>query len=256
MVLMGRVFGMAETIRVIKQAGIVSLLLNRPERKNALSLVLLGELRAALSKNIDEETTAVTISGVGAGFSSGADLADLTGTRADLAIDDAIEAVTEKIRQLAVPVIAAIDGPCMGGAFDLALSCDYRIASVDAFFQVPAARLGLLYNPRAMVRMRQRLSRDAIFRVLVLGERLDASVALRLGIISDLVQGASIDAALKLAQDISGNIKSAMAATKRLLNAIDKPDDLPSEWEELRRKLLSSPERAAAVAAEKKRRGL
>jgi len=246
---------MTEHIRVDHQAGVVSIFLNRPERRNALSLALLSTLSAALSSEIGDDTSALIVSGVDGSFSAGADLSDLTGTLEDLGMDDAIEAVTRKIRELPVPVIAAIDGPCLGGAFDLALSCDYRIASKDAFFQVPATRLGLLYNPRSIVRMRQLLGRDVVFRLLVLGERLDASAAQRAGIVSRVVEGASYDAALVVAQSALGNIRSAVAASKRLLNAIDGIDYHPGEWEQQRRALLSSPERLAAVASEKKRRG-
>lgn len=241
-------------IHVSQQAGVVSLLLNRPERRNALSLELLEKLGKALSAEVGEGTVAVIIGGVDGSFSAGADLADLSGTLADLAMDDAIEEVTGKILKLPVPVIAAIDGPCLGGAFDLALSCDHRIASVDAIFQVPAARLGLLYNPRAVVRMQRRLGRDTVFRLLVLGERLDADAALLAGIVSSVVEGASYEAALAIARGTEGNIVPAMTATKRLLNAIDAPGYDPAEWEALRREMLSSPERLAAIASEKKRR--
>jgi enoyl-CoA hydratase len=246
---------MTELVRVVREAGIVSLFLNRPERRNALSLALLAELSEALSDEIREDTTAFIISGVNGFFSAGGDLSDMTGTPADLRIDDAIEEVTRKIQELPVPVIAAIDGPCMGGAFDLALSCDHRIAAQDAFFQVPAARLGLLYNPRAIVRMRQRLGRDGVFRVLVLGERLDAAEARVAGVVSHVVEGPSHDAALKIAQAARGNIRSAVGATKHLLNAIDSMHYDPDEWEARRREMMSSPDREKAVIKEKKRRG-
>ena len=246
---------MTELIRVAHQEGVVSIFLNRPERRNALSLKLLSTLSNALSREIRDDTSALIISGVDGSFSAGADLADLTGTLEDLGMDDAIEDVTGKIRDLPVPVIAAIDGPCLGGAFDLALSCDFRIASKDAFFQVPATRLGLLYNPRSFVRMRQLLGRDVVFRVMVLGERLDANAACRAGIVFRVVEGASYNAAIEIAQASLGNIRSAVAATKRLLNAIDGIDYDPMEWEQQRLALLSSPERRAAVAREKKRRG-
>ena len=156
---------MNEPIRVVHGEGVVSFFLNRPERRNALSLTLLARLSDALSSEIRGDTSAVIVSGVDGSFSAGADLTDLTGTLQDLGMDDAIEEVTLKIRDLPVPVIAAIDGPCLGGAFDLALSCDHRIASRDAFFQVPATRLGLLYNPRSIVRMRQLLGRDATVKL-------------------------------------------------------------------------------------------
>ncbi len=246
---------MAELIRVAHQEGVVSIFLNRPERRNALSLALLSTLSAALSSEIGDDTSALIVSGVDGSFSAGADLSDLTGTLEDLGMDDAIAEVTRKIRDLPVPVIAAIDGPCLGGAFDLALSCDLRIASKDAFFQVPATRLGLLYNPRSIVRMRQLLGRDVIFRLLVLGERFDANAACRAGIVSRVVESASYDVALVVAQSTLGNIRSAVAATKQLLNAIDGIEYDPGEWDQRRRALLSSPERRAAVASEKKRRG-
>jgi len=246
---------MTELIRVTHQSGVVSLFLNRPERRNALSLALLSKLSDALSSEIRDDTLALIVSGGDGCFSAGADLADLTGTLEDLGMDDAIEEVTQKIRDLPVPVIAAIDGPCLGGAFDLALSCDLRIASEDAFFQVPATRLGLLYNPRSIVRWRQLLGRDAVFRLLVLGERFNANAALQTGIVSHVVEGASYPAALVVAQAGLENIGLAVAASKRLLNAIDGIDFDPGEWEKQRRVLLSSPERKTAVAKEKKRRG-
>jgi enoyl-CoA hydratase/carnithine racemase len=246
---------MTETIRVIHHPGIVSVFLNRPERRNALSIDLLGELSDALSGQVREDTAAVIIGGTDGCFSAGGDLADLEGTLEDLRMDDAIDDVTGKILGLPVPVIAAIDGPCMGGAFDLAMSCDDRIASQNAVFQVPATRLGLLYNPRSVFRMQRRLGRDAVFRILVLGERLGASEALRAGIVSRVVEGESHDAALLTARSTLGNKLQAVAATKRLLNAIDDADFDAGAWEGQRRDLLSSPERRDAVDAERKRRG-
>ena len=246
---------MTESIRVTQEAGTVSIFLNRPERRNALSLALLARLSDALSSEVEEDTTAVIISGSGGTFSAGADLADLTGTVEDLQMDDAIEKVTRSILDLPVPVIAAVDGPCMGGAVDLALSCDHRIASQDAIFQVPAARLGLLYNPAAVVRMRKRIGRDAVVRILILGERLDATAALQAGIVSSVVEDASYLAAMELARLCAGNIRLSVASTKRLLNSIDNDDYDPAEWEERRLESLSSPERRVRVEAVKKRHG-
>jgi len=245
---------MAETIRVTQHSGVLSLCLNRPEQRNALSLALLRELSRALSAAILPETVAVIISGAGGYFSAGGDFSDLSGTLADLAIDDAIEEVTGKIRALPVPVIAAIDGPCMGGAFDLAASCDHRIASRDAFFQVPATRLGLLYNPRSVARMQRRIGRDTVFRLLVLGERFDALMALHTGVVSQVVDGPSYDAAEAVARATHGNAGGAVAATKGLLDAIEGGDFDAAAWEIRRRELLASPERRAAIENEKKRR--
>jgi enoyl-CoA hydratase/carnithine racemase len=246
---------MTESIRVTQEAGTASIFLNRPERRNALSLNLLAELSDILSSEVREDTTAVIITGAGGTFSAGADFADLTGTVKDLEMDDAIEKVTRSILELPVPVIAAIDGPCMGGAVDLALSCDHRIASRHAIFQVPAARLGLLYNPDAVLRMHRRIGRDAVVRILILGERLDAVAALQAGVVSSVVEDASYPAAVELARLCADNVRASVASTKRLLNAIDSDDYDPAEWEEQRRDSLSSPERRLRVETVKKRHG-
>jgi enoyl-CoA hydratase/carnithine racemase len=250
---------MAELVRAERKGGVVSVFLNRPERRNAMSMALLDRLGEILANELGEDTCAVIIGSRDDCFSAGADIAELQGTIADLDIDDAIEDVTGRILGLPVPVIAAIDGPCMGGAFDLALSCDYRIASQSAIFQVPAAHLGLLYNPRAVVRMHHRVGRDTLFRMLVLGERLDANQALAAGVVSRVVEGPSFDAAFELAQGTGDHQMPAVAATKQLLNDIDSAgfDGAydPEKWQERRRRLLSLPGRLAAVSAEKKRRG-
>jgi enoyl-CoA hydratase/carnithine racemase len=240
---------MGELVRVEHHDRVVSLTLNRPERRNAMSLGLLRALSGTLSDEVPDDATAVILSGAGGCFSAGADLGELSGTRADLSVDDAIERVTRAVRDLPVPVIGAIDGPCLGGAFDLAMSCDLRIASASAFFQVPATRMGLLYNPRSVVRMRKLLGRDAAFRLLVLGERFDAEEALRAGIVSSVVpKDGSYEAAMAIARRAADNVPAAVAATKGLLNAADGDDGEARRWDSLREKLLSSLERREAVA--------
>lgn len=245
---------MEEPVHVEHGDNVVSITLNRPARRNALSLPLLGALGEALSEAAAGDAGAVVLAGAGGCFSAGADLAELSGTLEDRAIDDAIETVTDAIRTLPVPVIAAIDGACLGGAFDIAVSCDVRIASADAFFQVPATRLGLLYNPRSIIRMRKRLGRDAVFNLLVLGRRLDADGALEARVVSSVVgEGGSRAAALETAGLAAGNVRGAVAASKALLNAIDGGEFDAGHWETVRDEHLSSPERERAVAEAKAR---
>ncbi len=245
---------MEEPVHVEHGDNVVSITLNRPARRNALSLRLLGALGEALSDSTAGGAGAVILAGAGGCFSAGADLAELSGTLKDRAIDDAIERVTDAIRALPIPVIAAIDGACLGGAFDIAVSCDVRIASANAFFQVPATRLGLLYNPRSIVRMRKLLGRDTVFSLLVLGQRFDAEAALETGIVSSVVaQGESRGAAMKTAGLAAENVRGATAASKALLTAIDSGDFDAGYWETVRDEHLSSPERERAVAEAKAR---
>lgn len=249
---------MADLIRIDCRDGVAVLTLNRPQRRNALSFPLLGALSEALSNAVADDAVAVVLTGAGGCFSAGADLAELTGTVEDLAMDEAIETVTGAIRAMAVPVIAAIDGPCLGGAFDIAANCDLRIASADAYFHVPATRMGLLYNPRSVARMRKRLGRDVVFRLLVLGQRFDAEAALRVGIVSQLVGLAeSLETAMAIGRDAAGNDPAAVTATKGLLEALDGKDGdgEPGRWEKARRDLLSSPQRRKVIAEAKARHG-
>ena len=243
---------MAEPITIESNDGIVSVFLNRPECKNALSMALLQALSSALTDARRPDTGALILSGAGGCFSAGADLGELSGDIDDTRVDDAIATVTRKIIEFPVPVIAAIEGPCMGGAFDLALSCDVRIAARGAFFQVPATRLGLLYNPPAILRMQQRLGRDTVFRLLTIGERFDAEAALRAGVISRIVeQSEAYPMALDTGRQAAANLRSAVASTKALLNAIDDDSYDEQVWQQRRRDHLSSSERRAAVVEAK-----
>ncbi len=236
------------------QDGVLVLNLNRPERKNALSKALLGELHVALTTTIRDGTGAIILRGSGGCFSAGADLTELSGTIEDLAVDDAIDAVTAAIREAPVPVVAAIDGPCMGGAFDLAITCDVRIAASNAVFQVPATRMGLLYSPKSILRLHSLLGRDTIMNMLVMGVRYDAQAALGCGIVSQVVEAEScLDAAVEIAKRVRDNVGKSVDATKQLLNAIDGGSYVPVEWERTRRELMSSPEREEAVARAKAR---
>ncbi len=245
---------MSEFIEVEQRGRVVAIILDRPECKNALSVELLRELHEALSTKVFEEITAVVLSGAGDCFCAGGDFKTLTGTIEDIAVDDAIEMVTGTIRDLPVPVIAAINGPCMGGAFDLAMSCDVRIASENAVFQVPATRLGLLYNPKSIARLHLLLGRDAVFRIMIMGEYLDANAALKGGVVSKVVPGdGCFEAAMTMAESTATNVPAAVAATKGFLNALDGNDLDPTHWQKIREELLASPERLAAVMKAKNR---
>jgi enoyl-CoA hydratase/carnithine racemase len=229
--------------------GICELVLDSPGRKNALSYALLDDLNEKLGLARDDEARAVILTGSTDAFSAGADFADLTGTIDDLAMDNAIEQAVNQIRSMPAPVIAAIEGPCMGGAVDIALACDFLVASEQSFFEVPAARLGLLYNPDAVMRWRTRLSGLALRRILLLGERFTAAEAVQAGLVSHLVaEGSALEKARELAQRAAQGTRDAVAASKGLLVALESGETNLARWEKIRQKILDSAERRAAVA--------
>lgn len=232
---------------------VCELVLDNPGRSNALSLALLDDLDAQLEIARRENARVVIISGAGKTFSAGADLADLKGTVEDLAMDVAIEKVVDAMLELPAPVIAAVEGPCMGGAVDVALACDLLVAGADAFFEVPAARMGLLYNPRAILRWRNRLSGLTLRCMLLAGERMPADAALQAGIASHVVAaGSALAKSRELASQVLAGTRDAVAATKNVLVAFEAGDTNLENWQMLRGATLASPERKERIEQARK----
>ncbi len=231
-----------------QQEQIREIILNTPERRNALSLAMLNELKDAFSST-DSTTRVIVLNGAGSVFCAGGDLKELgRGEESDLQIDAAIEEVVEIIRNLPVPVIAAVEGACLGAGVDLLLACDLRVVAEDAYLEVPSVRLGFLYNPAGINRMYKRIGNPALIRLLLLGERLDAAEAYRLGAISHLSSsGTSQTLAMYLATELCIGNAAAMDATKAYIRALENGNVDAEEWERRRRQLLGSDERRKAV---------
>jgi enoyl-CoA hydratase/carnithine racemase len=244
---------MTAQLRIETAGGIATLTLDRPSRRNALSRELLKSLKAALTTIVADELRAVILTGAGDCFSAGADLLELQGTPEDVGFDDALTEIAAAVRDGPFLAIAAIEGPCVGAAFDLACACDARVASPKAFFELPAVRLGLLYNPAAIARIQHMLSVGTVQRLLLLGERIDGSQALAAGIVTHLAEEAqTIVTAGEIARRAIASPR-ALIETKFFLRALEqRPVDL-APWQAIRRELLASPERQAAVAAAKSR---
>lgn len=248
---------MTELILEKWEEGVCTLTLNHPRKKNALSLALLAELGQAVETLADnEELRAVILQGAEGALSVGANLADVTGTTADQEIDKRIEQVTQRMQALPVPCLAAIEGPCVGGAVTLTLACEALVASERAFFQIPATRLGLLYQPDAVARLHARLGSRTLMRLLMLGERWDAETALHAGLVGWVVpEGMAHEKARELVRKVA-NAPKAVGATKSLLLALERGEYDLSSWQATYAEILSSPERKAAVATAKERLGI
>lgn len=234
-------------VRATRQGAILLLELNAPERRNALSRPMLARLAEHLREPA-EGVLGVVLAGRGGTFSAGADFREISGTVDDLGYDDAVTAAREAIQSSPLPVVAAIEGPCMGAAADLALACDFRVAAEGGFVAIPAAGLGLLYNPDVVVRLARTFDADVLRRLLLLGQRLSAEEALRRGLVTEVVPaGSAARRAAELLGGLSAGSAPAVAATKALLNACTGGPPAAEHWQALRRDLLGSPERRHAV---------
>jgi enoyl-CoA hydratase len=244
---------MTAHVERLRVGPVLHLVLHEPARKNALSRPMLSALADELA-DLDGSVTGVVISGAGDTFSAGADFRELSGTPADASYDDAVAVVTSAITGLPRIVIAALEGPCLGAAADLALACDLRVAAQGSYLHLPATKLGLLYNPAAVDRIRRTLPLDTTRRLLLLGERFDDQAALRAGLVTHLApRGDAVQRAFELLATTNPVDVPAIAATKALLLAQIAGDYDAAAWQDRRLALLGAPARRNAVESAKRR---
>jgi enoyl-CoA hydratase len=138
--------------------------LDRPERRNALNVETCEGIVAAVEQVRAEGARAVVVTGSGTSFCSGADFGEVYGENFTKALYAALQAVST----LPVPVVAAVNGPAIGGGTQLAIACDLRVAADEARFAVPTARLGVAVDPWTIRRLEQ-LAGGALARSILIG---------------------------------------------------------------------------------------
>lgn len=159
-------------------AGQVAVLtIDRPERRNALSLDALEELHAALTEALDSGARAVVLTGAQGHFCSGADLTELE----DVSFTQRLAEVLEHLAAVPVTTVAAVDGSCMGLGMQLALACDIRVVADGARFAVPVAKLGLMVDHWTLDRLARMWGEGAARHLVLTAAVLDADDAWRLG---------------------------------------------------------------------------
>jgi len=201
-----------------------------PARRNALTRELLLELATALQVGPPDAPTscrAVVLFGDprGRAFSSGFDLQAIDEAERAGGLDP-IDEPARAIETCPVPVLAALDGPTVGGAVELAAACDLRIASAGSFLCLPPARLGLAYSPSGISRLLRRASASTAIRMLVTGQRIPAAEALRLGLLDHVAaQGTALHVALDWAREIAAGAPLAVRAMIRSVRALSDGQD-------------------------------
>jgi enoyl-CoA hydratase/carnithine racemase len=171
-------------------------------------------------------------------FSAGADISDFATARAGKgqarAYDDLVENTCKAIEAIPQPTIGLIFGGCMGAGSSVAASCDMRVAADDAFFAVPAARLGLGYDPRGIARFIRVFGAGATRQVLFTADRLPAARAHALGAVHVIAPKAEIEAqAIELSRKIAGNAPLTIKAAKAAIRALTTSNaDLLAEAQE------------------------
>ncbi|WP_029061658.1 enoyl-CoA hydratase [Labrenzia sp. DG1229] len=204
---------------------IAEIVLNAPDRKNALSLSAWERIPERLHElTANPEVRVCVIRGAGGkSFCAGADISEFKAIRstpeAAMRYDAVNVAAFKALKNVAIPVIAAIEGPCLGGGLGLALACDLRIASQTALFGIPAARLGLAYPPDALSDLLEAVSPSDAKKVLFTGERFSAESALQMGLINEVLTPNALEARIEaLCNAICANAPLSVRAAKQAVN--------------------------------------
>lgn len=213
---------MSGTLDIRRDGQIAFVTLSNPARRNALSAGMLEALKAFAAETApDRAVRAVVVAGEGATFSAGADIGGFdapgAGSRAET-YDPLLEQALAALEAMPQPTIAAIAGPCMGAGAALATACDFRVAEDSAFFAIPAARLGLGYDPRGVARIVRAFGDPAARELFLLAERISAPRAHQLGAVHRLAnEGGVMAAAETLAEVTLTRAPLTIAAAKAAL---------------------------------------
>ncbi len=199
--------------------------ISRPERRNALNHTALDELHDCVRRAADTEVRALVLTGTDDQFCSGADLKELE----DLSFTTALRAALDDLAALPVPTIAAIPGACMGLGMQLALACDLRLATTEARFAVPVAKLGLMVDHWTVQRLALLAGHSTARWMLLTARPVDADRAHAVGLVHELVDGsppgeAVLAAADELAASITRLAPLALAGSKHGLDLLERAD--------------------------------
>lgn len=214
---------MFKNLIVSREGGIATVQLNRPQKKNSLNSELRREMEAALTDiGRDPSVRVVIITGGKEFFCAGADIAELSeATSAESASRHAREfqILFDRVESLPQPVIAAVSGYALGGGCELALACDFRIASETAKFGLPEIKIGALPGGGGTQRLPRLIGPARAKEIIFTGDPIGAEEALSLGLVTKVVpKERLLEEANTFAWRLASLPRLAMEASKMLIN--------------------------------------
>lgn len=246
--------------------GVAQLRLCRPEKMNTMTPAFFPALRDAVrALNAAGRTRVLVISSSGKHFSAGMaldvfaggmPLLDTSDARRRLAFQDGLRQLMQcfdALPEARFPVIAAVHGGCIGGALDLAVACDLRLASADAFFVVQEIQIGMAADLGVLQRLPKVVPPGVAREMAYTGARVGAGRALAVGLVNEVLPDAQAlhERALALAREIAAKSPLAIAGSKLALNyAVDHPSaDALQQMTLLQSAIFDAGEMAKAIAA-------
>jgi enoyl-CoA hydratase/carnithine racemase len=254
---------MADPLLITRDGHVETWTLNLPERRNPISdLPMVEALEAAATRvAADVSVRAVILTGAGSAFSSGGDVKAMAersgmfgGSGAEIAdgYRRGIQRIPRALFRCPVPLIAAVNGPAVGAGCDLALMCDLRIASTQAFFAESFVKVGLVPGDGGAFLLPRVVGAARAAEMALTGDRVPAGTALAWGLVSRVVEPAELlPAARELADRVAVNPPVAVRAGKQLLResaglSLDEVLDRSADVQAL---LHQTRDHAEAVAA-------
>lgn len=211
-------------IEVATNGAISVVTLNRPAKRNALTLAMWRETASVFRQlGNDRSVRAIILRGAGGNFSVGADVAEFSAVRAtERQSDDyevAVEAAADAIASVPKPVVAVLEGYCLGGACLLSMACDFRFAGQDVQIGIPAAKLSIVYGVGGTQRLLSLVGLTRAKRLLFTAERLGADVALDIGFVDRVCSDPAAEAE-KQAELMAALAPLSIAGSKKILTGL------------------------------------
>jgi enoyl-CoA hydratase/carnithine racemase len=215
-------------LRVDVDGAVATLTIDHAGRRNAVTGAMWDSFAPLLAELATDDTVAaLVVRGAGSDFSAGADITDLQQILRDPAAGDGghVTAGETALANFPKPTIAAIDGYCVGGGWELAGACDIRIASHRSSFGVTPARLGILYPLSGVQRLVQLVGPAVAKHLILSGELVDAETAARWGMVSRLLPPEGFWEAIDaFVQTVIGRSRLTQQASKELIDLIASGD--------------------------------
>lgn len=222
---------MADLILTQQRDGIFEIVLNRPDKRNAINDGMFRQFDDAIVQaNRTPGLRVVIIRGEGKAFSAGIDISNLLGLAAThgahwqqrmRSITDQYQAVLTRLERLELPTIAALHGYCLGLAFELALACDLRIAAEGTMLGLPETRLGMIPDVGGTTRLTRLIGPARAKELIFTGRQIDATLAARWGMVNDVVPADRLAARTdELANEIGQAAPLAVGMAKRVIDGL------------------------------------
>jgi enoyl-CoA hydratase/carnithine racemase len=229
---------------------VARLTLNNPEKRNPLDHEVLDAIAAVLPELAEGiETRCVVITGSGRAFSGGYDIGAIPERSfeqdAEALVAHPFDVAMEAISAHPYPIVAAINGHCLGGGLELAVRCDLRICAAGAKLGMPPAKLGLIYGHTGLDRFIEVVGAAYTRELFLTGRNLDGERAERIGLVNWTVADDELgSAALELAAEIAAGAPLSITGNKRAIETLARSPGLTAEQEEelieLRRSCFAS----------------